>query len=202
MKKIVKKWEGGAKKHGGFGKAMGVQIDRWIQSAGEEQARQDREEEQRQRLELEQRLAKEAEERERLEQEQIRKALELSQKQAEELATQKLAKEAEERERVEQDQIRKALELSQRQAEELEQLKLAEKLSKESFEKSQREKIWDFLSRSQDVSDEAAFPAMDIVKNWESTNTELIEKLRSFEDPVLNSFLDGEVGIVGGDSSF
>jgi len=25
MKKIVKKWEGGAKKHGGFGKAMGVQ---------------------------------------------------------------------------------------------------------------------------------------------------------------------------------
>jgi len=31
MKKIVKKWEGGAKKHGGIGKAMGVQIDRWIQ---------------------------------------------------------------------------------------------------------------------------------------------------------------------------
>ena len=60
----------------------------------------------------------------------------------------------------------------------------------------------DFLSRSQDVSDEAAFPAMDIVKKWESTNTELIERLRSFEDPVLNSFLDGEVGIAGGDSSF
>jgi len=34
MKKIVKKWEGGAKKHGGFGKAMGVQIDKWIQSPG------------------------------------------------------------------------------------------------------------------------------------------------------------------------
>ena len=58
MKKIIKKWEGGAKKHGGIGKAMGVQIDKWIQSAEEEQARQAREEEQRQRLELEQRLAK------------------------------------------------------------------------------------------------------------------------------------------------
>ena len=31
MKKIVKKWEGGAKKHGGIGKAMGVQIAEWIQ---------------------------------------------------------------------------------------------------------------------------------------------------------------------------
>ena len=59
MKKIVKKWEGGAKKHGGFGKAMGVQIDKWIQSAGEEQARQAREEEElRQQLEHE-RLARE-----------------------------------------------------------------------------------------------------------------------------------------------
>jgi len=28
MKKIIKKWEGGAKKHGGIGKAMGVQIDK------------------------------------------------------------------------------------------------------------------------------------------------------------------------------
>lgn len=43
---------------------------------------------------------------------------------------------------------------------------------------------------------------MDIVKKWESTNTELIERLRSFEDSVLNSFLDEEVGIAGGDSSF
>ena len=107
MKKIIKKWEGGAKKHGGIGKAMGVQIDKWIQSAEEEhasQAREEeelrqqleherlaREEEQRQRLELEQRLAKEAEERERLVQEQLREVLELSKRQAEELAAQKLA---------------------------------------------------------------------------------------------------------------
>lgn len=33
-------------------------------------------------------------------------------------------------------------------------------MAEESFEKSQRDKIWDFLSRSQDVSDEAAFPAL------------------------------------------
>ena len=164
MKKIIKKWEGGAEKHGGLVNAMGVQAGKWIPGY-KEQARQAREEEQRQRLELEQRLAKEAEERERLEQEQLRKALELSQK----------------------------------QAKELEQLKLAEKLSKESFEKSQREKIWDFLSRSQDVSDEAAFPAMDIVKSWESTNTELIEKLHGFGDKALDEFLNVEIT---GDSSF
>ncbi|WPX99476.1 hypothetical protein Megpolyxen_01366 [Candidatus Megaera polyxenophila] len=179
----MSKWKAGAKKHGGLLKAALVQINKWEQSA-EEQAKEAREaEELRQRLENE-RLAKEAEElRQRLENE-------------------RLAKEAEERERLVQEQLREVLELSKKEAEELEQLKLAEKLSKESFEKSQRDKIWDFLSRSEDVSDEAAFPAMDIVKKWESTNTELIEKLRSFEDPVLNSFLDGEVGIVGGDSSF
>ncbi len=57
MKKIIKKWEGGAKKHGGIGKAMGVQIDKWIQSA-EEQAKEAREaEELRQQLEHE-RLAR------------------------------------------------------------------------------------------------------------------------------------------------
>ena len=62
MKKIVKKWEGGAKKHGGIGKAMGVQIDKWIQR-DEEQAKEAREaEELRQRLEHE-RLAKLEEER-------------------------------------------------------------------------------------------------------------------------------------------
>jgi len=174
MKKIVKKWEGGAKKHGGIGKAMGVQIDKWVQSA-EEQAQEAREaEELRQRLEHE-RLAKEAEElRRQLEQERLaREAEELRQR----LENERLAKEAEERERLEQEQIRKALELSKKQAEELEQVVLAKKLSKESFEKSQIEKIGDFLSRDEDVSDEVAFPAMDIVKNWTSTYAELIEKL-------------------------
>lgn len=181
MKKIIKKWEGGAKKHGGIGKAMGVQIDKWIQSA-EEQAKEAREaEELRQQLEHE-RLAREAEQRQRLELEQ------------------RLAKEAEERERLEQEQIRKALEFSKKQAEELEQLKLAEKLSKESFEKSQRDKIWDFLSRSQDVSDEAAFPAMNIVENWASTYPELIEKLHAFGDEALDKFLSSVE--IAGDSSF
>ena len=152
MKKIVKKWEGGAKKHGGFGKAMGVQIDKWIQSP-EEQAKEIREaEELRQRLENE-RLAKEVEE------------------------------------------------LKQRlEAEELEQLRLAEKLSKESFEKLQIEKIGDFLSRSEDVSDEAAFSAMDIVKNWTSSYAELIEKLHDFGDEALDKFLNSVE--IAGDSSF
>ncbi len=90
MKKIVKKWEGGAKKHGGIGKAMGVQIDKWVQSA-EEQAQDGREaEELRRQLEHE-RLTREAEERERLEQEQVRKTLELSKKRAEELEELRLA---------------------------------------------------------------------------------------------------------------
>ena len=85
MKKIVKKWEGGAKKHGGFDKAMIVQIDKWIQSP-QEQAKEIREaEELRQRLENE-RLAKEAAaEREKLVQEQSRQVVEVSKKHAEEL---------------------------------------------------------------------------------------------------------------------
>ena len=86
--------------------AMGVQAGKWIpgykeqasQAREAEELRQQleherlaREEEQRQRLELEQRLAKEAEERERLVQDQIRKALELSKRQVEELEQLKLA---------------------------------------------------------------------------------------------------------------
>jgi hypothetical protein len=166
MKKIIKKWEGGARKHGGIGKAMGVQIDKWIQSA-EEQAMQAREEEElRQRRENE-RLAKEA---------------------------------AAERERLEQEQIKQALEFSQKQAEELEQLRLAEKLSKESFEKSQRGKIINFLRSPDDVSDDVALAALDIVKRWESTNEELIEKLHDFGNEALDKFLSSVE--IAGDSSF
>lgn len=149
MKKIIKKWEGGAKKHGGFGKAMSVQIDKWEQSA-EEHARQ--------------------------------------------------AREAEERERLEQEEIKQALEFSQKQAEELEQLRLAEKLSKESFEKSQRGKIINFLRSPDDVSDDVALAALDIVKRWESTNEELIEKLPDFGNEALDKFLSSVE--IAGDSSF
>ena len=197
MKKIVKKWEGGAKKHGGIGKAMGVQIDKWVQSA-EEQAQDGREaEELRRQLEHE-RLAKEAEElRQRLEHERLAKEAEELRRQ---LEHERLTREAEERERLEQEQVRKTLELSKKRAEELEELRLAEKLSKESFEKSQRDKIIDFLRRSDDVSDDAAFPALDIVQRWESTNKELIEELHSFGDEALNKFLSS-VEIIG-DSSF
>ncbi|MBM3466237.1 MAG: hypothetical protein FJX70_00075 [Alphaproteobacteria bacterium] len=198
MKKIVKKWEGGAKKHGGFGKAMGVQIDKWIQSP-EEQAKEIREaEELRQRLENE-RLAKEAEElRQRLENERLtREAEELRQR----LENERLAKEsAAEREKLVQEQSRQVVEVSKKHAEELEQVVLAKKLSKESFKKSQIEKIGDFLSRSEDVSDEAAFPAMDIVKNWTSTYAELIEKLHGFGDEALDKFLSSVE--IAGDSSF
>jgi len=214
MKKIVKKWEGGAKKHGGFGKAMGVQIDKWIQSP-EEQAKEIREaEELRQRLENE-RLAKEAEElRQRLENERLtREAEELRQRLENErlakevaelrqrLENERLAKEAaSEREKLVQEQSRQVVEVSKKHAEELEQVVLAKKLSKESFEKSQIEKIGDFLSRSEDVSDEAAFPAMDIVKNWTSTYAELIEKLHDFGDEALDKFLNSVE--IAGDSSF
>jgi hypothetical protein len=198
----MSKWKAGAKKHGGLLKAALVQINKCEKSA-EEQAKEAREAEELRQWEKE-RLTREAEERERLEQEQIRRALELSKKAEEELAAQKLAEEAEEqRIRLEQEQIKQALEISQNQAEELVQLRLAEKLSKESFEQSQRGKIINFLRSPDNVSDDGvALAALNIVKRWESTNTELIEKQRSFEDPVLNSFLDGEVGIVGGDSSF
>ncbi|MBN8522729.1 MAG: hypothetical protein J0M23_02560 [Rickettsiales bacterium] len=246
MKKIVKKWEGGAKKHGGFGKAMGVQIDKWIQSP-EEQAKEIREaEELRQRLENErlakeaeelrqrlenERLAKEAEElRQRLENERLtREAEELRQRLENErlakevaelrqrlenerlakevaelrqrLENERLAKEAAaEREKLVQEQSRQVVEVSKKHAEELEQVVLAKKLSKESFEKSQIEKIGDFLSRSEDVSDEAAFPAMDIVKNWTSTYAELIEKLHDFGDEALDKFLNSVE--IAGDSSF
>ena len=154
MKKIVKKWEGGAKKHGGFGKAMSVQIDKWIQSP-EEQAKEIREAE---------RLTREAEElRQRLENE-------------------RLAKEAAaEREKLVQEQSRQVVEVSKKHAEQI-------------------EKIGDFLSRDKDVSDEVAFPAMDIVKNWTSTYAELIEKLHDFGDEALDKFLSSVE--IAGDSSF
>ena len=41
---------------------------------------------------------------------------------------------------------------------------------------------------------------MDIVKSWESTNTELIEKLHTFRDEALDKFLSSVE--IAGDSSF
>jgi len=166
----------------GLARQWVFKIDKWIQSP-EEQAKEIREaEELRQRLENE-RLTREAEElRQRLENE-------------------RLAKEsAAEREKLVQEQSRQVVEVSKKHAEELEQVVLAKKLSKESFKKSQIEKIGDFLSRSEDVSDEAAFPAMDIVKNWTSTYAELIEKLHGFGDEALDKFLSSVE--IAGDSSF
>ena len=128
---------------------------------------------------------------------QAREAEELRQR----LENERLAKEAAaEREKLVQEQSRQVVEVSKKHAEELEQVVLAKKLSKESFKKSQIEKIGDFLSRSEDVSDEAAFPAMDIVKNWTSTYAELIEKLHDFGDEALDKFLNSVE--IAGDSSF
>ncbi len=38
MKKIIKKWEGGAKKHGGLGNAMVAQVNVWTEQAKKQQA--------------------------------------------------------------------------------------------------------------------------------------------------------------------
>lgn len=109
---------------------------------------------------------------------QAREAEELRQR----LENERLAKEAAaEREKLVQEQSRQVVEVSKKHAEQI-------------------EKIGDFLSRDEDVSDEVAFPAMDIVKNWTSTYAELIEKLHDFGDEALDKFLSSVE--IAGDSSF
>jgi hypothetical protein len=177
-----------------------------------------------------QRLTKEEEERQKLaqEREEIRQIKEELKRQGEELAAQKRAQELnEEAKRLEWDRIAQELtqdteqiikksflefgkklekvaeplrKFEQEQVKQKEELK-AENPSKKSFEKSQRDKIGDFLSSSQDVSEKISLDAMGIVKGWTSTNRDLIEILRNLNDPVLNAFLSEEVEIAGDDSS-
>jgi len=86
-----------------------------------------------------------------------------------------------EREKLVQEQSRQVVEVSKKHAEQI-------------------EKIGDFLSRDEDVSDEVAFPAMDIVENWASTYAVLIEKLHAFVGEALDKFLSSVE--IAGDSSF
>ena len=41
MKKMLKKWEGGAKKHGGLGNSMVAQVERWVEPIAEQVEKMD-----------------------------------------------------------------------------------------------------------------------------------------------------------------
>lgn len=195
MKEIVEKWNGGAKRHEGIGKAMSVQ-DKLIQSP-EEQAKEDREsEELTQHLENE-RLAKEPEERVKelvIKVEEIGKlereleVLEVSKKYVErvkELVEQQLAKEAEERRKLMQEKIREDLENYKNPVGELGRLKTFGELSKESFEKLTCAFVGSSIER--DISDKHSIT--DLLKEWELNNKQLFEVLHPYDNPVLDTFV-------------
>jgi len=211
MKKMLKKWEGGAKKHGGLVNAMGAQAQVWAQpvieqaqkidggaekhgglgqaalvymgvsSSSEEAARLEAVRLEAVRLEAVRRQAEEAE---------VRRALEqVAKREAEEAGVRREAQEKAQREAEELEIAKKALE---REAEEFrakQKAELAQEVA-ESLKKDlpMKECMFDFAQKfpGEALDDTQAIELMSwLTKTEAPTISEIIGEVRSLHDPVL-----------------
>ena len=204
---MFKKWEGGAKKHGGLEKAMLAQVHAWTEQAAKQQAEELRareiaeEAEARRALEaVAKREAEEAEARRVIEAVQRREAEELEARRALEAVAKREAEEAEARRVIEAVQRREAEELearralesvAKREAEEVvAKAELAQEVAK-SLKKglSMKECMFEFAERfpGEALDDSKAIELMSwLTKSVAPTIGAIIDEVRSLHDPVLN----------------
>ena len=173
MKKMFKKWEGGAKKHGGLEKAMLAQVHAWTEQAAKQQAEELRARE----------IAEEAE---------ARRALEAVAKREAEEAEARRVIEAVQRREAEELEARRALEsVAKREAEEVvAKAELAQEVAK-SLKKglSMKECMFEFAERfpGEALDDIKAIELMSwLTKSVAPTIGAIIDEVRSLHDPVLN----------------
>jgi hypothetical protein len=173
MKKMFKKWEGGAKKHGGLEKAMLAQVHAWTEQAAKQQAEELRARE----------IAEEAE---------ARRALEAVAKREAEEAEARRVIEAVQRREAEELEARRALEsVAKREAEEVvAKAELAQEVAK-SLKKglSMKECMFEFAERfpGEALDDSKAIELMSwLTKSVAPTIGAIIDEVRSLHDPVLN----------------
>ncbi len=172
MKGMIKKWKGGAEKHGGLDKAALAQVHTWTapsssSSSQDESALRREAEELVARKEAEELVARrEAEEVVRREAEEL-----VARKEAEELVARREAEELVAR--------REAEEVVRREAEEVAAKKQAEKPTLKKF-------MLDFLRKSEDIEDDVAFSNIAKLHESQEDNATLAQRLFSLKDPVIN----------------
>ena len=203
MKKMFKKWDGGAKKHGGLGNAMGAQAQAWAAPVIEQAQKIDggaekhgglgqaalvyigvsSSSEEAARLEAVRCQAEEAE---------ARRALEAVAKREAEEAEARRVIEAVQRREAEELEARRALEsVAKREAEEVvAKAELAQEVAK-SLKKglSMKECMFEFAERfpGEALDDIKAIELMSwLTKSVAPTIGAIIDEVRSLHDPVLN----------------
>jgi len=157
MKKIFKKWEGGAEKHGGLVKAADAQINTWVNQAS--------------RAEEAQALAVTAARQE---------ARELAARQALEAVEKQKAEELEAKQALEAVEKQKAKELEVKQALEAVEKQKTEKSTLKEFAS-------EFLRTTENLTANLAFKAMDALSTLSpnASNAEIAQALFALKSPVI-----------------
>ena len=187
MKKMFKKWEGGAKKNGGWGNSMVDQVEKWVAPIAEQVEKIEGGAEKHGGLDkaalaqIHTWTAPSSSSSSQDESALRREAEELvARREAEELVARREAEELVAR--------REAEEVAKREAEELVARKEAEELaSKKQAEKPTLKKFMlDFLRKSEDIEDDVAFSNIAKLHESQEDNATLAQRLFSLKDPVIN----------------
>ena len=179
MKKMLKKWEGGAKKHGGLGNSMVAQVEKWVEPIAEQVEKMDG------GAEKHGGLDKAA-----LAQVHTWTAPSSSSSSQDESALRREAEELVARREAEEVVRREAEEVVRREAEEVARREAIEEVAaKKQAEKPTFKKFMlDFLRKADGLDDDIAVPAMSKLHaaGEEESNANLAQMLFSLKDPVIN----------------
>ena len=169
MKGMIKKWKGGAEKHGGLGNSMVAQVERWVEPIAEQVEKMDG------GAEKHGGLDKAA-----LAQVHTWTAPSSSSSSQDESALRREAEELVARKEAEELVARReAEEVVRREAEEVAAKKQAEKPTLKKF-------MLDFLRKSEDIEDDVAFSNIAKLHESQEDNATLAQRLFSLKDPVIN----------------
>jgi len=171
MKKMLKKWEGGAKKHGGLGNSMVAQVEKWVEPIAEQVEKMDG------GAEKHGGLDKAA-----LAQVHTWTAPSSSSSSQDESALRREAEELVARREAEEVVRREAEEVARREA--IEEVAAKKQAEKPTFKKF----MLDFLRKADGLDDDIAVPAMSKLHaaGEEESNANLAQMLFSLKDPVIN----------------
>ena len=194
MKGMFKKWEGGAKKHGGLGNSIVAQVEKWVEPVAEQVEKMEGGAEKHGGLgeamvaQVHAWTAPSSSSSSQDESALKREAEEVTRREAEESALRREAEEVARREAIEEVARREAEEVARREAEELvarrgdEELAAKKQAQKPTFKKF----MLDFLRKSEDVEDDVAFSTIAKLHESQEDNATLAQMLFNLKDPVIN----------------
>jgi len=202
MKGMFKKWEGGAKKHGGLGNSIVAQVEKWVEPVAEQVEKMEGGAEKHGGLgeamvaQVHAWTAPSSSSSSQDESALKREAEEVTRREAEESALRREAEEVARREAIEEVARREAEEVARREAEEVARREAEELVARRGDEelaaKKQAQKptfkkfMLDFLRKSEDVEDDVAFSTIAKLHESQEDNATLAQMLFNLKDPVIN----------------